>query len=246
MLPIAGIGSVRIRETVNGQQKERSLNNVLYIPDLRKNLFSVTAITDKQYSFHAYTKKCEVRDREGKVSSLGVRRGNLFQMLFDVIVPSTECNMVQEKVQALNKLWHERMGHVNIRALKQMSKMIKSKDFIIENENDFFCECCMMGKQTRNPHRSVNRECKFKHGEKIHSDVCGPVNIESPRGTTCFLIFKDEKTNFRKVYFLRHKSEVFERFKEFEALVQTQTGNKIKVFRSDNGTNIPAKIFSSI
>ena len=243
MLPIEGIGNMRIQETVNGQQKERVLSNVLYIPDLRKNLFSITTINDRQFSFHAFANRCEVRDREGKVSSHGIRRGNLFQMLFEVIIPSAECNVAQEKAHSMNKLWHERMGHVNMRALTKMSKLMNSKDFVIEKEDDFFCESCMMGKQTRKPHKSTNRITSFKPGEKIHSDVCGPVNIESPRGTRYFLVFKDECTSFRKVYFLRHKSEVFNRFKEFEAFVENQTENQIKVFRSDNGTEYTSDNF---
>ena len=73
-----------------------------------------------------------------------------------------------------------------------------------------------MGKQAPKPHTSVNYTRNFKPGEKIHTDVCGPVNVESPRGSRYFLLFKDDCTSLREVYFLRHKSEVFEKFKEFE------------------------------
>lgn len=34
---------------------------------------------------------------------------------------------------------------------------------------------------------------------------------------------------------MKHKDEAFETFKEFKALIENQTGKKIKVFRSDNG-----------
>jgi len=37
------------------------------------------------------------------------------------------------------------------------------------------------------------------------------------------------------VYFLRHKSEVFGLFKVFKALVENQSGRKLKVLRFDNG-----------
>jgi hypothetical protein len=37
------------------------------------------------------------------------------------------------------------------------------------------------------------------------------------------------------MYFLRKKSEVFDRFKEFKALVENQTKKRIKVSRTDNG-----------
>lgn len=69
----------------------------------------------------------------------------------------------------------------------------------------------------------------------IHSDVCGRLNVKSPRGSRYFVLFKDDCTGYRTLYFLQHKSEVFDRFKEYEALVVTQTNNRIKVLRTDNG-----------
>ena len=37
------------------------------------------------------------------------------------------------------------------------------------------------------------------------------------------------------IYFLRKKSDVFDKFKEFKALVENQIDKKIKVFRTENG-----------
>lgn len=244
ILPIAGIGTVVIKETVDGQQLQRELSDVLYVPGLRRNLFSITAINDKKFSFHAYEKKCEVRDSDGNLCSLGIRYDNLFKMLFEVQL-SAQCNVTQANLQKENLLWHERMGHVNMHALINTSKVMNVNDLSIKKTDDFFCETCVMAKQTRKPHNIVQREEIFKPGEKIHSDVCGPVNVESLRGSRYFLLFKDECTGFRKVYFLRHKSEVFEKFKEFDVLVQNQTGNKVKVLRSDNGTEYTCGILQN-
>ena len=36
------------------------------------------------------------------------------------------------------------------------------------------------------------------------------------------------------IYFLKIKDEVFSKFKEFKALIENHTENKIKTFRSDN------------
>lgn len=45
----------------------------------------------------------------------------------------------------------------------------------------------------------------------------------------------DDYSKFAHVYFIREKSEVFTKFREFEALVCNQTGLKIGKLRSDNG-----------
>jgi hypothetical protein len=46
-----------------------------------------------------------------------------------------------------------------------------------------------------------------------------------------------------EIYFLKAKDEVFDRFQEFRALVENQTGRKIWVLRSDNGGEYTSKEF---
>lgn len=233
LLPISGTGVVNIQVDLNGKVYDRTLSNVLLVPGLKRNLFSVGAVNDKKFSFHAYEQHCEVRDQGGELSSVGVRYGNLYRMLFKVKDP--ECNITT--VPTL-KLRHERMGHININSVKETEKVnaVEGLKFKTDKNEDFFCEPCTLGKQTRKPHKTVIKNRNFKPGEMIHTDVCGPVNTESPRGSKYFLLFKDECTGYRVVLFLRHKSEVFEEFRKFENVITRQTGNKIKVLRSDNGT----------
>ena len=50
-----------------------------------------------------------------------------------------------------------------------------------------------------------------------------------------FLTFIDEFSRYCWVYFLKHNSEFFGLFKIFKALVENQSGRKLKVLRSDNG-----------
>ena len=49
------------------------------------------------------------------------------------------------------------------------------------------------------------------------------------------LNFIDDFSRYCWVYFLKHKSEVFGLFKVFKALVENQSGRKLKVLISDNG-----------
>lgn len=233
----AGIGMIKIQEVLGGVLYERELQYVLYVPELKFSLFSIGSVNKKRYSFHSFEDRCEVRNSKGKLAARGIPHGTLFKMCFKVKVP-VDCKTVkladgQEKL----KLWHERMGHVNVRAVKNTCEHLGIDGFGKGDLlNKFFCEGCVMGKQSRRPHPSIGVESNYNPGEKIHTNVCGPVNISSPSNSRFFLLFKDENTSYRKVYFLRHKSEVFSKFKEFEAFVSTQTGRKIKVLRSDNGT----------
>ena len=69
----------------------------------------------------------------------------------------------------------------------------------------------------------------------IHSDVCGPINVHARRGFLYFITFTNDFSRYRYVYLMRHKSESFEKFKEFKNEVQNQLGKSIKALRSDRG-----------
>ena len=69
----------------------------------------------------------------------------------------------------------------------------------------------------------------------IHSDVSGRMSHVSLSGYEYYVLFIDDHSRRTWIYFLKTKSEVFKRFQEFRALVETQTGRKIKSLRSDNG-----------
>lgn len=50
-----------------------------------------------------------------------------------------------------------------------------------------------------------------------------------------FLLFVDDFSRKNWVYFLKKKSEAFEKFKEFKAFVEKQSGFVLKTLRSDRG-----------
>ena len=79
----------------------------------------------------------------------------------------------------------------------------------------------------------------------IHSDVCGPMPTESIGGQKYFVTFIDDYSRCCAVYFLKHKSEVFGKFKEYEARVTNDSGQPIGTLRSDNGDEYLTKEFRS-
>ena len=71
--------------------------------------------------------------------------------------------------------------------------------------------------------------------ELIHTDVCGPFSEMARGGFSYFITFTDDHSRYGYVYLLKYKSESFEKFKEFRAEVEKQTGKSIKILRSDRG-----------
>jgi hypothetical protein len=56
--------------------------------------------------------------------------------------------------------------------------------------------------------------------ELVHSDVFGPVTMPSLGASLYYVSFIDYFSNKTWIHFLRRKSKVFERFKEFKSLVE--------------------------
>ena len=69
----------------------------------------------------------------------------------------------------------------------------------------------------------------------IHSVVCGPFR-EMARGRFFYFItFIDDLSRYGHLFLMKNKSESFEKFKEFKAQVENQTGKSIKTLQSDQG-----------
>ena len=77
----------------------------------------------------------------------------------------------------------------------------------------------------------------------MHSDVFGPLKVPSLGKFVYYVSFIDDFSRNTWIYFLKKKSKVFDRFKEFKALVENQTEKKIKVVRIDNGGDFSSKEF---
>ena len=69
----------------------------------------------------------------------------------------------------------------------------------------------------------------------IHIDVCGPMSVEAHGGYRYFLTFTDDLRRYGYIYLMKHKSETFEKFKEFQSEVENHHNKKIKFLRFDRG-----------
>ena len=97
------------------------------------------------------------------------------------------------------------------------------------------CETCVVAKCTRLPFGESKE--KLKHPlDIIHSDVSGITRIPTSENYNYFVNFIDGYSRFAIVHLLKSREEVFDKFKEFQALVENKHDRKIKKFHLDNGT----------
>jgi hypothetical protein len=77
-------------------------------------------------------------------------------------------------------------------------------------------------------------------------DLCGPMNMASIIVDRYFLMFVDYYSRKMWVYFLKLKSEVFNEFENFKALVEKEFGCHITSLRSNNGCELCSKEFKKL
>ena len=51
----------------------------------------------------------------------------------------------------------------------------------------------------------------------VHTNLCGPMSTRARGGYKYFISFIDDYLRYRYIYLMRHKSEAFEKFKEYKA-----------------------------
>lgn len=224
-----GIGEVIFCVNRGDHEEGIRLRNVLYVPDLSMNLFSPRMTCQKGYNVLLESQKCSVIDSlTGETVLTGKHRGDFW--ILNLHVSRRQEEDKAYVTQTLER-WHQRLGHQNVRHTEEI---LKSFEIEYQKSEDFFCEACIMGKQKADPFPETGTITK-KPGEIIHSDVCGPMEVQSLGGSKLFVLFKDDYSHFRKIYTIRHKSEVKKKLEEFIPWFKNQTGHKIKVFRTDRG-----------
>ena len=81
------------------------------------------------------------------------------------------------------------------------------------------CEPCLMGKMTKTPFSGTMERATVLL-EIIHTDVSDPMSVEARGGYRYFLTFTDDLSRYGYIYLMKHKSEIVERFKEFQSEVE--------------------------
>ena len=102
----------------------------------------------------------------------------------------------------------------------RINKLYKEKFFDpYDYESLRTCESCLLDKMIKTLFIG-HRERTSDILDFVHTDVCGPISTQARGGYSYFIIFIDDMSRFRYVYLIKHKFEVFDKFKEYQTIIK--------------------------
>src|SRR3954464_12252366 len=227
---IEGKGTIVLKMTSG---KELTLKDVLFVPEIRKNLVSGSLLSKHGFRLVFESNKVVISKRDVYVGR-GYEKDGVFKLNVMAIKPavmnnnhaSTSAYMIE-----LSDMWHGRLGHVNYNSLHRLVNMNHIPNFQIDPKHK--CEICVEAKLTRSSFQRVERNTEPL--DLVHSDICDLKFVQTRGGNKYFVTFIDDSTKYCYVYLLKSKDDAIEKFALYKIEVEDQLNRKIKMLRSDRG-----------
>ena len=256
-------GTMKINISVHGKSRVLIIRDVLFLPGLRFSLLSVKAFGRKGLRSTFDDTECEIVRKDTKevvAAGVSLAEYDLYRLtLSDETPTGTHFNAYHAAVKGSTPdssdnesdspqpkevditVAHQRLGHLSEGHLRQLQHV--STGLSVKGSFQF-CEECALAKQARRNFKTRPKRTKERLG-RIHLDLSGPHPV-SARGERYFLLFLDEATRKRWVTFLKQKSDTPGAIRGFLTMMETQTGQKVKCWHSDNGGEFISKIMEDI
>nr|GEU41341.1 uncharacterized mitochondrial protein AtMg00810-like [Tanacetum cinerariifolium] len=218
--------------------------DIYFVKELKFNLFSVSQICDKKNSVLFTETECLVLSPnfklldESQVLLRVPKENNMYNVNLKNIVPSGDLIYLFAKATIdESNLWHRRLGNINFKTMNKLVngnlvRGLPTKVF----ENDNTCVACKKGKQHRASCKNKPISSVDQPLYRLHMDLFGPTFVKSLNKKSYCLIVTDDYSRFTWVFFLATKDETRPIFKTFITGLENQLSLRVKVIRSDNGT----------
>ena len=163
---IEGQGRVVLKMTSG---KELTLNNVLYVLEIRKNLVSGSLLNKHGFRMVFESDKV-VLSKNGMYVGKGYVTDGLFKLNVMTVKPKNinKVNNSSAYLLESSSLWHNRLGHVNYDIMHRLINLDHIPAFQIDSKHK--CETCVEAKMTRSSFQGIERNTEPL--DLVHSDVC--------------------------------------------------------------------------
>jgi hypothetical protein len=161
---------------------ELHIEEIMYVPRLKKNLISIVVLEDKGYRVIFMDKKALLWPKNEELSSaivIGVREGGLYKLLGHIQA------LVHASISP-SELWHRRFGHLHYKSLHGLQKMVRGMPTFHFDHNGIN-RGCVLGKNIKKSFRNSNSRSKGII-DLMHSNICGLMSSPSLNGCLYYVI----------------------------------------------------------
>ena len=242
----------------DGVKGELELHEVLYMPGMRVNIFSLQRIRRKGACSYTF----EGEPQPGRVIPIFNRDGQQIATMQETTKarPTLVCSRlagadgVNEADQKGNEnvlegevlggkgisvdLLHKRLGHTSQSGLERLVREQMVRGVEEGMQGDFsMCRGCKLGKSSEKSHPRKDADFRAKEPlELVHTDIAGPFVPKAVEGGGRYnLVIIDDFSRKSWTIPLRLKSDTKVALKQWIAVNENQSGKKVKKLRSDNG-----------
>lgn len=203
-----------------------SLPSVFIVPNLTKNLLSVSKLTrDNDVFMEFWPTHCSIKGQT-------LLQGDISHGLYRLPPVKTNLTSTMALTGVRTSLhgWHQRLAHPHESLLRRLLSSFQLP--VSTNKFPNVCDSCQLGKSHRFP-LPTSHVASTKPFDLMYLDVWGPSPHFSINGNRYFVLFIDDCTKFVWIYFLSQKSQVYSMFVQFRKMIKTQFNCNIKSLQSD-------------
>jgi len=209
------------------------LKEVLYIPDIKRNLISIAKMVRDGYTITFKKENNDavayVIDGNNKNRICRIRANE--QDTFNVCIRTNKrslCNSILKfKDEEDYQLWHRRMGHL-----------------CLDNKQHEQCEVCIESKMKNKPYPLSENKSKDVF-DLVHIDLVGPIR-PSIYNNSYFLTILDDYSRYSWVIFVKNKLNIHKIFAIWYNKTSRILNKKITFLRSDNGREFCSQDFRNM
>ena len=238
-----GSGTCAYEHVVEGEKRIIEFRNVLYVPTASIRLISISKLDDGEVTTTIIGSTCSIVSRKnGRTLLQAHKRDGLYRV--KVQAPARALAVETSNKPSLQTL-HRRLGHVNFKTIQKMINENLIEGIKLSNSEIIRCEDCVFGKAHRHPFEESKSPPATKPLQLVHSDLMGPMRVQSKGGALYWLTFIDDYSGMHWGFPIANKSDTFTKFKEWLIMVENESGQKLKVFRTDNGGEYTSNEFEA-
>ena len=207
-----------------------------FILDYKNNLIAKGYYRDGINTFSI--KKTIIKNDNNNISKLKTNLNTIVNQNNDLEDLNNLDNIqLNKEIIAFNNntidLLHNRLGHINIKAIKQLEEntlgaRINLEDLDKSKTSLDNCTICIQSKQTKN--RSTRQSSPvFSYLDLIYIDIGGPITPKTFRGYKYYITFRDSFTKYLEVKLLKSRKNIVD--------IITKTINELELEASNSLNN---------